>query len=448
MSQASDLERQMLELINAERTSRGLNPVQLELRLNESAEDHSDWMLQQDVFSHTGAGGSSAGDRMEDAGFVFSGSWTWAENIAWQSERGAPGLADDVIDLHNALMNSPGHRANILNANVEVIGIGIEQGNFNGWDAVMVTQNFAKTSAELQLDTGSGGGSQPTSGNDNLTLTSAGSLEGLAGNDTLNGSAGNDNLLGQDGRDLLQGGHGADSLYGGAHSDTLNGEGGDDKMWAGDGSDTLNGGNGHDTMYGNRGDDKLWGLDGNDTIDGGKGHDVLYGNLGLDTLWGGDGNDTMDGGRGNDLLFGNMGFDVMLGGDGSDTLNGGNGNDNLAGNFGDDRLNGDGGSDTLSGGTGHDTLDGGAGNDLLSGNGGGDLFIFSAGDDTVSDFDPNASGELIDLRPADGITSFSDLMTNHTSQTANGLLITDGNGDSMLLTGITEQDLSSGDFLF
>ncbi|SPJ29989.1 hypothetical protein TRM7615_03516 [Falsiruegeria mediterranea M17] len=152
MSQANDLERQMLDLINEERTSRGLDPVQLELRLNDSSEDHSSWMLQQDVFTHAGANGSSAGDRMEDAGFQFSGNWTWSENIAWQSERGAPGLADDVEDLHEGLMNSAGHRANILDPNVTVVGIGIETGDYQGYDAVMVTQNFARTQAEVQLD--------------------------------------------------------------------------------------------------------------------------------------------------------------------------------------------------------------------------------------------------------------------------------------------------------
>ncbi|NVK14373.1 MAG: hypothetical protein HWE35_09355 [Rhodobacteraceae bacterium] len=371
MSQASDLERQMLELINAERTSRGLNPVQLELRLNDSAEDHSDWMLQQDVFSHTGAGGSSAGDRMEDAGFVFSGSWTWAENIAWQSERGAPGLADDVIDLHNALMNSPGHRANILNANVEVIGIGIERGNFNGWDAVMVTQNFARTSAPLQLDTGSGGGTplppQPTDGSDTLSLASSGELSGMAGDDQLTGSSGND------------------------------------------------------TLRGNTGEDVLIGNGGNDLLQGGKQDDTIYG---------GGGSDTLIGGRDNDVL------------------NGDSGNDKLSGWAGNDRMSGGSGADQMWGGKGNDTLDGGAGNDLLKGNSGADLFIFSAGDDTVADFGPAVTGERIDLRSADGITSFSDLMTSHASQTANGLLITDTDGDSMLLAGITAQDLSSGDFLF
>ncbi|UWQ25429.1 hypothetical protein K3553_02895 [Leisingera aquaemixtae] len=347
MSQASELERQMLDLINAERTSRGLNPVQLELRLNDSSEDHSEWMLQQDVFSHTGAGGSSAGDRMKDAGFVFSGSWTWAENIAWQSERGAAGLADDVVDLHNSLMNSPGHRANILNGNVEVIGIGIEQGSFNGWDAVMVTQNFAKTSAPLQLDSGSSGGGSggstgtgATAGDDSLTLSSAGSLDGLGGNDTLTGSGGRDSLSGNDGRD------------------------------------------------------KLLGRAGSDGLDGGAGNDVLRG------------------------------------GGGADDLNGG------------------GGRDKLIGGSGSDTLDGGSGNDRLTGKNGADIFVFSSGNDTVTDFNPNASGERIDLGAADGITSYSDLMNSHAKQTANGLLITDTGGDSMLLAGITSQDLSAGDFLF
>lgn len=152
MSQANELEWQMLDLINGERTAIGLQPLKLDLRLNDSSEDHSSWMLSSDIFSHTGINGTNAGDRMRDADFVFSGSWGWGENIAWQSERGATGLADDVINLHNALMNSPGHRANILRPEYEVIGIGVEYGDYKGWDAVMITQNFARTGAPLQLD--------------------------------------------------------------------------------------------------------------------------------------------------------------------------------------------------------------------------------------------------------------------------------------------------------
>ncbi|MEM9577297.1 MAG: CAP domain-containing protein [Pseudomonadota bacterium] len=152
MSRASNYERQMLELINAERAAAGLNPVALELRLNDSSEVHSRWMLEQNQFSHEGANGNNPGDRMRDANFDFSGNWSFGENIAYQSERGAPGLEDDVEDLHNSLMNSPGHRANILNPEFEVVGLGIEVGDYDGFEAVMVTQNFASTDGEVLID--------------------------------------------------------------------------------------------------------------------------------------------------------------------------------------------------------------------------------------------------------------------------------------------------------
>ncbi len=154
MSTASTVEREMLALINQERTSRGLDPLELERNLNESSEDHSTWMLDTDRFSHTGQGGSSATQRMQAAGFDLSGSWRTGENIAWQSERGAPGISDDVAQLHQNLMNSPGHRANILNPEFKYIGIGIEEGDMQGFDAVMVTQNFAATQGEIDLDNG------------------------------------------------------------------------------------------------------------------------------------------------------------------------------------------------------------------------------------------------------------------------------------------------------
>ncbi|WP_170602926.1 CAP domain-containing protein [Ruegeria arenilitoris] len=158
MSEASSLEREMLNLINSERVSRGLDPVQLELRLNAAAEEHSDWMLETGTFSHTGEGDSSATQRIRESGFVLSGSWSTAENIAWQSQRGVPGFSDDVVNLHDSLMNSDGHRANILNPALAYIGIGIEIGTFQGVPAVMVTQNFARTSAGVQLDEGGNAG--------------------------------------------------------------------------------------------------------------------------------------------------------------------------------------------------------------------------------------------------------------------------------------------------
>lgn len=150
MSEASDVELLMLDLINEERTSRGLDPLQINNALNAASEDHSQWMLDTNTFSHTGANGSSATDRIA-AEYPLEGSWRTAENIGWQSERGAPGIEDDVAQIHASLMNSPGHRANLLNPDLEDIGIGIEVGDFTAqggeWDAVMITQNFGTTDA-------------------------------------------------------------------------------------------------------------------------------------------------------------------------------------------------------------------------------------------------------------------------------------------------------------
>lgn len=167
MSNANELELEMLDLVNAERANAGLDPLTLNTALNASAEDHSQWMLEDNTFSHTGQGGSSAGDRMREAGFSFDGNWQWAENIGWQSERGDEGFSDDVAMIHDGLMNSPGHRANILDPNLEEIGIGVEIGEFTSggmdWEAVMITQNFATTDSDTssQTDPGTGAPVEP-----------------------------------------------------------------------------------------------------------------------------------------------------------------------------------------------------------------------------------------------------------------------------------------------
>ena len=162
MSNANALELGMLDLINGERAAMGLDPLRLITLLNSAAEDHSRWMLDADQFSHTGEGGSSPSDRMEQAGYPFEGGYTALENIGWQSARGAEGFEDDVAQVHEGLMASPGHRANILNPDARDIGIGIETGTFSGsggdYEAVMVTQVFADTDADTSswIDPGTG----------------------------------------------------------------------------------------------------------------------------------------------------------------------------------------------------------------------------------------------------------------------------------------------------
>jgi Ca2+-binding RTX toxin-like protein len=380
MSVASTAERQMLALINAERTSRGLDPLQLELRLNESAEDHSTWMLEKDVFSHTGSGGSSAGDRMRDAGFQFSGSWTWAENIAWGSERGEPGLEDDVEFLHEALMNSAGHRANILSPNVEVVGIGIATGEYDGFSALMITQNFARTSAPLQLDIGKSSGPAPATPPEPDAPSAS---EPVYVNPKEGGDENDNYLILKDGK-----------------------------------SGTLDGRDGDDRLIGSSGKDKLLGRDGNDILDGK------------------DGKDTLKGHAGDDRLSGSGGKDKLEGGDGQDVLLGGDGNDKLKGGLGDD---------ALEGGAGKDKLHGGSGFNILTGGEGVDVFIFSNGTNQVTDFDDS---DLISLRKASGISNFSDLVSNHMSQSGDDTIIEDDLGYSITLVDTSLSDMDRGDFVF
>ena len=143
----------MLDLVNAERAAVGLPGLVLDINLDRSAEAHSDWMLDTDTFSHTGRDSSSPTERIEWADYDLEGTWATGENIAWQSERGEAGIEDDIRDLHDALMNSPEHRAAILSPDYEEVGFGIQTGGFEGYDAIMVTQHFASSDGEARLDT-------------------------------------------------------------------------------------------------------------------------------------------------------------------------------------------------------------------------------------------------------------------------------------------------------
>lgn len=225
MSLASALEHAMLALVNAERAKHKLKPLAMERRLNDAADDHSQWMLDRDVFSHTGAGGSTATERMREAGFDFRGSWSSRENLAVHSLLGPAGLEDDMRTLHQNLMRSPGHRANILEPDLEVAGIGIKVGTYQGHQVIMATQAFAKTEGAVRL-------------------------EGHHGRDTLRGG---------EGRDRLHGRGGDDALFGGGGGDRLQGEDGDDRLVGGAGEDRLIGGAGRDTLAGGSGDDTLIG---------------------------------------------------------------------------------------------------------------------------------------------------------------------------------------------
>ena len=122
-----DLERQMLDLVNAERVANGLQPLAADPELTEVARRHSTDMFVRGYFAHDTPEGLSPFDRMRDAhvGFLTAG-----ENLA---------LAPTLSIAHTGLMNSPGHRANILRPQFGRVGIGIMDGGRRG---LMVSQEF------------------------------------------------------------------------------------------------------------------------------------------------------------------------------------------------------------------------------------------------------------------------------------------------------------------
>ncbi len=122
-----DLEAQMLILINKERAKKNLGPLQADPELAEVARKHSEDMFRRGYFSHFSPEKKDPFDRIKAAKVSFL---TAGENLA---------LAQTLALAHTGLMNSPGHRANILHPSFGRVGIGILDGGVHG---LMVTQNF------------------------------------------------------------------------------------------------------------------------------------------------------------------------------------------------------------------------------------------------------------------------------------------------------------------
>lgn len=123
----ADLEFKMLGLVNQERTKRGLKPLKWDPQLVPVARSHSQDMFSRGYFSHYTLEGKDPFDRMKAAGIKY---YSAGENLA---------LGPTLSICHEGLMNSPGHRANILNPTYGRVGIGILDGGAYG---LMISQEF------------------------------------------------------------------------------------------------------------------------------------------------------------------------------------------------------------------------------------------------------------------------------------------------------------------
>ncbi|MGA5821046.1 CAP domain-containing protein [Kitasatospora sp. NPDC094028] len=128
---ASGYAQQVVDLVNVERSKAGCGPVTADSRLASASQSHSDDMADRNYFDHASPEGYHADHRIEATGYRWS---TWGENIA----RGQK----DPAAVMDAWMNSPGHRANILNCAFKQLGVGVRTGADGPW----WTQVFATPS--------------------------------------------------------------------------------------------------------------------------------------------------------------------------------------------------------------------------------------------------------------------------------------------------------------
>jgi len=121
-------EYQLFDLTNAERKKYGLPVLAMNERARQTARAHSIDMARNHYFSHTNLAGKSPFERMDDDGITYSFA---GENLAYGQW--------SAIFAHEGLMNSPGHRENILNKGFEFTGVGVA---FNEQNEPYFTQIF------------------------------------------------------------------------------------------------------------------------------------------------------------------------------------------------------------------------------------------------------------------------------------------------------------------
>ena len=310
-------------------------------RLNDAADAHSQWMLDTDIFSHTGVNGSSPGARMQTAGYSFSGSWTWGENIAWSGSTGSINGDQTVASHHRNLFLSAGHRENLLNDGFREVGLGSLTGAFKSggttYNSLMTTEDFARSGSQVfvtgvtyndtdhddfySIGEGAGGRTVQLSHNGTIVASSnSGTVGGYALGTTVSGDidvqfsggglgatmgarvnlAGNNIKIDLVDDDTILSSATAKLTHASADLTLL-------------GIEAIGGsGNGHDNIItGNCAANRLAGRGGDDVIVGGGGNDRLIG---------GAGDDVLRGGGGRDILIGCAGVDRLIGGAGADTF--------------------------------------------------------------------------------------------------------------------------------
>jgi hypothetical protein len=126
---------ELVDMANQERINRGLEPLKINDKLIQAAQQKAQDMIKNNYFAHTSPLGTSP--------------WYWFDRVGYNYVAAGENLAKNFTDskyLHTAWMNSPSHRDNILNSKYQEVGIAVIEGKIDGQDTVLAVQLFGKTS--------------------------------------------------------------------------------------------------------------------------------------------------------------------------------------------------------------------------------------------------------------------------------------------------------------
>lgn len=113
-------EAEILDRVNKERRDVGLDELQVSTKLRDLARVYGQDMFARGYFSHYNPEGESPFNRMDEANIVYQIA---GENLAF---------APNATIAHQGLMDSPGHKANILSPDFKIVGIGVIDGGIYG----------------------------------------------------------------------------------------------------------------------------------------------------------------------------------------------------------------------------------------------------------------------------------------------------------------------------
>jgi len=125
-------EYRMFNYVNQERKEHGLPKLFFQYDLREVARKHSKDMAKHKYFAHEGRTGTTPKDRFEHLNI--------SEVVAGENLAMIGGYENPVLKAHIGLMNSPGHRANILSNSFNCVGVGVAVSEN---EVYYFTQNFS-----------------------------------------------------------------------------------------------------------------------------------------------------------------------------------------------------------------------------------------------------------------------------------------------------------------